>query len=147
MLRTRDEKTKCYSHEMNASCITMTAKERKGTEKHLSAKMLMRKTQSLNLAAKRNKETCSFIPCWIPLYWPMWPSLFMLGDAAHKGWIFDAAASVAQTSDWPVVAEPSELVLHRLRQHRAVYVRVLGGFGCKFRVEVNSIQGVRLQAS
>lgn len=41
-----------------------------------------------------------------------------------KGGILYRTTGIAQTGDWPVVGPASELLLHCLRKHRPVYVRV-----------------------
>jgi hypothetical protein len=65
-------------------------------------------------------------------------------EAADEGRVFNAATGVAEPRDGPIVAEACELVLHRLREHGAVDVRVLGGLVGKYCVKVAGVKGVDL---
>lgn len=48
--------------------------------------------------------------------------LSVILHATHKRWVLDTSTSVSQARDRSVVTESLELVLHRLRQHRAVNI-------------------------
>ena len=48
----------------------------------------------------------------------------------------DTAAGIAKTLHGPVVRPPSELLLHRLTEHRAVDVTVCRRLACELLVEV-----------
>jgi hypothetical protein len=69
-------------------------------------------------------------------------------DAAHEGAegrVADAATGIAQSRNWPVVAEALELVLHRLRENGAVGVRFLGRLVGEFRIEVSRVESIDLE--
>lgn len=66
-------------------------------------------------------------------------------NASHERWILDTAAGVAQAGDGAVVTKALKLILHRLREHRAVDVGILWCLGCKLNVKVGGIQGVSLK--
>lgn len=66
-------------------------------------------------------------------------------DAAHERRILYTATTVRQPGDRSVVAESLELVLHRLRQHGALHVRILRLLGGELRIKVFCIQGIGLQ--
>ncbi len=60
--------------------------------------------------------------------------------------IFNATAGVSQARDWSVVAEARELILHRLGQRGAVYIRVLWHFVRKVAVDILRISCVHLES-
>ena len=66
-------------------------------------------------------------------------------QAPHERRVLDAPARVPQPRDGPVVAEARELVLHRLREHRPVDVRVLWLLRREVGVEVGRVEGVGLE--
>ena len=68
-----------------------------------------------------------------------------LSDRALERGVLDTATSVAQAGYGSVVRPACKLLLHGLREHRAVDVRVGGCFGGELAVEVRSIQLVNLE--
>lgn len=74
---------------------------------------------------------------------PALPHLPIIQTTRKTG-VLDAAASVGQAGDWSVVGKALELVLHRLRQDRALDVRILRRFGREFGIEVGRVQSIGL---
>lgn len=65
-------------------------------------------------------------------------------DAANERGILNATTAVRQAGDGSVVAEALELVLHRLRQNRALDVRVLRSLGGELGIEVSRVKRISL---
>lgn len=58
--------------------------------------------------------------------------------------ILDTATCISQTGNRPVVGPTSKLLLHCLREHRAINIRVGWRFRREFAVEIGSVQGIGL---
>ena len=65
-------------------------------------------------------------------------------DATERR-ILDTASSIPQPRDWAIVGPTCKLLLHRLREHRSVNVRVGGSLGREFAVKVGCVQCINLR--
>ena len=65
-------------------------------------------------------------------------------DAARETGVLHTTTTIAKPSNRSVVAEALELILHRLRQHRAVHKRILRLLRREVFVKVGHIQRVSL---
>lgn len=72
------------------------------------------------------------------------PGLPVIQTARETG-VFDTATAIGEAGDWPVVRKALELVLHRLRQDRALDVRILRRLGRELGIKVGRVQGISLQ--